>query len=671
MNALTPRHNLPPRDYERFVGRQPELEQLRRLLLPYPKSRYHLVTIDGIGGIGKSALAIETAWLLVESHTSLAEAERFEAIVWVSAKSTYLTPEGILERRQGFDGLADLFAAIADVLDFPAISRARPDTQRAVVEQALNEQRTLLVLDNLETVDDEELYAFLRDLPDPTKALMTTRHRVDVAFPLRLTGLPELDALALINQECTRKAVATTDGERAELWTRTGGVPLAITWSIGLVSSGTATEDVLRKLSQGQTDIAEFCFAESVARIRERDAYRLLLALALFASDANRTSLGEVAGLGQDEFGRDRGLEELLRLSLVNKEGDRFSLLPLTRVFTNRELSQNLEWTRSAKVRLLDATYKFATIDVEGKIDWDSADQLEREIANIRAVFDDLMLEIRYAPDEKGDLKVSEGSKPQAEQFLMLNRALVWMTRIRGYWSDCERFCLAGITVAQALGDPLRVAFRYNDLSSIFLNRSDFKQAAHWAELARTAFQAIGHVKAAIHSQRQVGVAKLLDGKVEEAESLITQAYDAYLQFGGGSSLVSHYGALGRLYEAKQEFETAAIWYGRSADLSRERNNIQHLASDLFFLGRLRRQLQQSTEARQAIEESKALALECGRVETTARANLELAHLFGLQGATTFAVEYAVQAISTFRRLGMKREQAEAENLLRQLGEQP
>ncbi len=32
-----------------------------------------------------------------------------------------------------------------------------------------------------------------------------------------------------------------------------------------------------------------------------------------------------------DEFGRDMGLEELLRLSLVNKEGERFSLLPLTR----------------------------------------------------------------------------------------------------------------------------------------------------------------------------------------------------------------------------------------------------------------------------------------------------------------------------------------------------
>ncbi|MUH00879.1 hypothetical protein F7734_54890 [Scytonema sp. UIC 10036] len=34
-----PIHNLPPRDYESFVGRQKELAEVYRLLLPYPKSQ--------------------------------------------------------------------------------------------------------------------------------------------------------------------------------------------------------------------------------------------------------------------------------------------------------------------------------------------------------------------------------------------------------------------------------------------------------------------------------------------------------------------------------------------------------------------------------------------------------------------------------------------------------
>jgi hypothetical protein len=82
LSAALPRHNLPPRDYECFVGRQQELEEVRRLLLPYPKSRHHLVTIDGIGGIGKSALALETAYTFRDGYAALPEVERFEAIGW-------------------------------------------------------------------------------------------------------------------------------------------------------------------------------------------------------------------------------------------------------------------------------------------------------------------------------------------------------------------------------------------------------------------------------------------------------------------------------------------------------------------------------------------------------------------------------------------------------------
>src|SRR5215213_9457389 len=347
-----PRHNLPPRDYERFVGRQPQLEEVRRLLLPYPKSRHHLVTIDGIGGIGKSALALETAYHARDGYAGLPEAERFEAIVWVSAKRTYLTADGILEQRQAFRALDDLYTAIAQVLDYPAITRAPAEEQRAIVERVLAEQRTLLILDNLETVDDEELLIFLRLLPDPTKAIVTTRHRIDVAYPVRLLGMPQADALALISQEAARKDVALVEEQQAQLFARTGGVPLAIVWSIGLMGLGGSVESVLRRLGSGQSDIARFCFAESVALIHGRDAHKLLLALALFASDASREAMGIVAGLGEDEFGRDIGLEELLRLSLVNKDGERFSLLPLTKSFVQAEAERQGVWMQVASERL-------------------------------------------------------------------------------------------------------------------------------------------------------------------------------------------------------------------------------------------------------------------------------------------------------------------------------
>jgi tetratricopeptide (TPR) repeat protein len=358
LSKAMPRHNLPPRDYEQFVGRQKELAEVRRLL--GPKSRAYVITIDGIGGIGKSALALETAYTFVDQYAALPEAERFDAIVWASAKRSYLTADGILERRQVFRTLEDLFAAIAQVLDAPTITSARVEEQRTIVEEVLREQRTLLILDNLETVDDEDMLVFLRELPDPTKAIVTTRQRIDVAHPIRLSGMPHEDALALVEQETARKGVALASDAQAELWQRTGGVPLAIVWSIGLMGLGGSIESVLRRLGSGQSDIARFCFGESVGQIQGRDAYRLLLALALFDASVNRDMLGVVAGLGEDEFGRDTGLEDILRLSLANKESDRFSLLPITRTYVLGELARAPDIERALREQQIECLANLA-----------------------------------------------------------------------------------------------------------------------------------------------------------------------------------------------------------------------------------------------------------------------------------------------------------------------
>jgi Mrp family chromosome partitioning ATPase len=67
--ASGPWHNLPQRPYTHFIGREAELQKLTQLLLPYPRSRHFLVTLDGIGGVGKSALALETAYRYRDNYT--------------------------------------------------------------------------------------------------------------------------------------------------------------------------------------------------------------------------------------------------------------------------------------------------------------------------------------------------------------------------------------------------------------------------------------------------------------------------------------------------------------------------------------------------------------------------------------------------------------------------
>lgn len=56
--------NLPHRDYIEFIGREKEIEEIIRLL---KHQKVHVLSIDGIGGVGKSSLALEVGYKLKEN----------------------------------------------------------------------------------------------------------------------------------------------------------------------------------------------------------------------------------------------------------------------------------------------------------------------------------------------------------------------------------------------------------------------------------------------------------------------------------------------------------------------------------------------------------------------------------------------------------------------------
>jgi tetratricopeptide (TPR) repeat protein len=342
-------HNLPQPDYGHFVGREQEMTKIYELLSP--ANRHFLVTIDGIGGIGKSALALEVAHRYLQEAASLPASERFDAIIWTSAKQTMLTAEGIIKRKHALHTLDDIYTTISVTLEREDITRARLDEQHEIVRKILTQQRVLLIVDNLETVDDETVLEFLRELPAPTKAIVTTRHRLDVAYPIRLAGMPWGEAKSLIVQECNKRGVTLIDNQAHKLYERTGGVPLALVWSIAQIGFGYSTETVLSRLGDPKGDIARFCFEGVVEHIRGTDAHKLLMALTLFATDADRDALGYVAGLGEDDLSRDEGLVVLEKLSLVNKRGERFALLPLTRSYSLYEVEYSTDFTQRATKR--------------------------------------------------------------------------------------------------------------------------------------------------------------------------------------------------------------------------------------------------------------------------------------------------------------------------------
>jgi tetratricopeptide (TPR) repeat protein len=123
----------------------------------------------------------------------------------------------------------------------------------------------------------------------------------------------------------------------------------------------------------------------------------------------------------------------------------------------------------------------------------------------------------------------------------------------------------------------------------------------------------------------------------------------------------------GELAEYKGDITTAVKCYRDTIDAFRQTNNLPNLASNLLRLGRVLAPYD-SAGAQAAYEESLKFARECGRVDVLSRTLYSLASLEFSQNQRQSAESNARQALDLFRRLGMKREQAEAEALLERLG---
>lgn len=383
-----PMHNLPSQGYRPIFGRESEVQKVLDHLQPYPHSQYPTVTLDGVGGVGKTALALAVAMRCLGGDEANG-ANRFDAIVWSSAKREILSASGTLTHEPTLRNLDDIFAAIAHTTGHPELLSVAPPDRYELARRVLSDLRVLLVLDNLESVDDERVLSFIRDLPAPTKALITTRHRIDGALPIRLGGLSHSDSLdyidSLLLDHESLELTATDRNDVAEL---TSGIPLAIQWTVSQIAFGRPVAGVLQRLRSARGEFAAFCFRESYGLIDTDDKVSTLhvfMALSYFPYGARRDAVANVSGLAHAPQERDGALAELLRLSLVDFANGRFTLLPLTRDYVLAEVGRDLQFKEESQDRWLDWAVSVASSSSSGGADLDHVivEDISREYGNI------------------------------------------------------------------------------------------------------------------------------------------------------------------------------------------------------------------------------------------------------------------------------------------------
>lgn len=277
-------HNLPIPDFDEtsLLGRRDEKKAIRKKLA----SSWPVVTVLGDGGIGKTALALQICYDLVQDPKC-----SFDAIVWVSAKNTELTSNEIRK----------IEGAVTDSLGFYASASIElggdPDSNRVVDDliDAMGALKMLLVLDNVETVLDEAFGTLLEDIPQGSKVLITSRIGVRTETPFKLQGLSSDDSVKLLRILAKTRGIdilKNTDTDQLNNWaSRMQGRPAYLKWFVAGIQSGRSPEELL----DDNGLVLEFCMSNVFEHLSE-DTKTVLTAMTVVPGAHTNAELAYLTG---------------------------------------------------------------------------------------------------------------------------------------------------------------------------------------------------------------------------------------------------------------------------------------------------------------------------------------------------------------------------------------
>ena len=394
-------HNLPSRDYTKLLSRSREAKRVLELL-SYEWTN-PCVSIEGIGGSGKTTLALDIAYRCLKASNDIylgrsndETIPTFELIVFTSAKSQFFTTKGILPRLRRERTLTDIFTSIIRTISFYNSPPTSFELAYEQVYKCLANMRTLLIIDNLDTLEEEkQVLSFLYELPPTVKALITSREKTPFNS-IRLSSLTKTEALIFIQQKTAEKQVNLNFKQYIQLYQTTGGIPAAIIYAINRLAAGYSFQNVASDLMPSQGDFSRFYFDSSVQPFKGEAAHQFLMALSIFLQPAVHEALCAVAGV-DNTTNTANALAKLQQLSLINYSQRGYSMLPLTREYALSEMARNPEFEKYARNRWVKWYLDFA--QQHGDKDWrewQDYQNLEQEWDNLAEVVEWCISNDRY-----------------------------------------------------------------------------------------------------------------------------------------------------------------------------------------------------------------------------------------------------------------------------------
>lgn len=249
-------HNLPPQPYKKFFGRQDSINKIMETLI---EGGTFIASIDGVGGIGKTALAYYFC------KEILLPSNRFDYIIWLTAKETVFDPFSrdimIKTIRSSFRGIEELIDTILSVIKFEELmDKPLEEKKKFVEDEVLKSEKVFIVLDNLESIEDDQFFDYIRQDFNKLaaknrflKVLTTSRKRKKIAdFPIEIEGLAIEDALKMLKylayEYNIKDILNATDHDNIILIEKVGRIPLGIEFIIGQMTLGKSRGQIYNEL---------------------------------------------------------------------------------------------------------------------------------------------------------------------------------------------------------------------------------------------------------------------------------------------------------------------------------------------------------------------------------------------------------------------------------------
>lgn len=272
-----------------------------------------IITLHGLGGIGKTSLALYMAHKLSKSDDPL-----YEYIVWLSARDLELKPSSVSEVRRAIPSLEDACKLMAKFLGIePSL-----DAFAQFLQAGSNDSKcgTLFVFDNFETLDNpRETFNFLTlHTHIPNKVLITSRERTFKGdFPIEIGGMeyPETRELILRESEHLNIQGLIDENEISRIFGFSSGHPYMIRVVLGEMAHSKVRVQ-LSSLPSRRRDILGALFERSFNRL-STDGKWVFFCVAIRQSVTTDLALWVV--LGERDIDVESGIEECLSFSFINR----------------------------------------------------------------------------------------------------------------------------------------------------------------------------------------------------------------------------------------------------------------------------------------------------------------------------------------------------------------